>query len=291
MTRMLEGLLYRVSRFDPATFAVTSALLVAVAVIACGMPARRATAVDPRRALRYEYANGTRRAQCNSSMHYTLTLACGFLMAAAADPRTVAVSAAIDRTQITRESRLGSYSVTEHYTIRNLRFGTAAELVANVTYTREAGKIYSVVSRSGSGMLQTRVLDRLLSEEAAMSHGDTRKKALVTTANYAMRSAGEEVIEGRHCDVVELTPRVKSTHLVKGWLWVEAETHNIVRIEGTPSESPSFFAGAPKITREYADIEGLAFAQHSVAISGSLLAGKTELTIEYSDYKVHVDGQ
>jgi putative ABC transport system permease protein len=54
LTRILEGLLFRVSRFDPAIFIATSVLLIAVAVVACGMPARRATGVDPMKALRYE---------------------------------------------------------------------------------------------------------------------------------------------------------------------------------------------------------------------------------------------
>jgi len=52
--RQIAGQLYEVKGTDPVTFAVIASLLVLVALVACWLPARKASQVDPLEALRYE---------------------------------------------------------------------------------------------------------------------------------------------------------------------------------------------------------------------------------------------
>jgi putative ABC transport system permease protein len=54
LTRLMKSLLFQVSANDPLTLTAVALLLVAVALVASYIPARRATRVDPNIALRYE---------------------------------------------------------------------------------------------------------------------------------------------------------------------------------------------------------------------------------------------
>jgi putative ABC transport system permease protein len=52
--RLIRSMLYQTQPFDPGVFALVAALLLAVAVLACAVPAWRASRLDPVQALHME---------------------------------------------------------------------------------------------------------------------------------------------------------------------------------------------------------------------------------------------
>jgi putative ABC transport system permease protein len=54
LMRLLSSLLFGVTPGDPITFIAVTILLIAIGLLACYIPARRASRVDPLVALRYE---------------------------------------------------------------------------------------------------------------------------------------------------------------------------------------------------------------------------------------------
>ena len=54
LTRFLAGTLYGIQPLDVPTFVAVPAILLGIAALACYLPARRATCVDPMEALRHE---------------------------------------------------------------------------------------------------------------------------------------------------------------------------------------------------------------------------------------------
>jgi ABC-type antimicrobial peptide transport system permease subunit len=54
MSRLMQSLLHGTSPFDPMVYAAAALALLATSLVACLLPARRALAIDPARALRLE---------------------------------------------------------------------------------------------------------------------------------------------------------------------------------------------------------------------------------------------
>jgi hypothetical protein len=152
-------------------------------------------------------------------------------------------------------ARFRPYVVTRDYALFGKeRHKAKSEVTAAVTFVPPNSKEYNILKRSGSG-LGERLVRRMLDGETEIvkEYGSTD----FSLDNYGFRFVGEELVNGRRCHVIEITPRRKDKTLLRGTIWVDTHTYLLHRMEGEPAKSPSWWLRNARITFFYSDVEGM----------------------------------
>jgi hypothetical protein len=189
-----------------------------------------------------------------------------------------------------RHALLKDYSIALQYTLQNARFGKRAAAGVLMRYRQIEGERYTVLTRSGSGSLNS-VIDKVLASETDASVPPESAHHQINGANYRVRFLGTELAAARSCYVLELTPRVKSRFLIVGKAWVDAESYGMVRLEGQFAASTSIWIGAPTLSEQFVEVQGFWLPAHVRSVSSSLLLGPSEMNIFFSNYNLHGDTQ
>lgn len=195
----------------------------------------------------------------------------------------------VDAAVKARVQRIAGYTVTEHYAVFRGADEThpVAERTVQTTYRPESGKSYRIVSEGGSAMVRRLGLDPILESEKNINLPGNVEHSWITSANYDMTlKPGSQNVDGRECLVLAINPKRKAPNLIVGTLWVDARDFTIVRLEGIASKAPSVFAGATRMMRQYAKVDGFSMATHARAESSTFLYGRTVVTIDYAGYQI-----
>lgn len=154
----------------------------------------------------------------------------------------------------------------------------------------EHGFQFQIISEEGSPIIRRKVLLAALeAEQAALSSGRGEQAAL-TAANYEFLEASSILTSQAPINLVkvDVRPRRKHVMLVDGSLFLEADSADLVRIEGELSRRPSIWTRRVRVLREYARVSGV---HVPVAMSSSadvLLVGTSTFSMTY-DY-VEING-
>ena len=198
----------------------------------------------------------------------------------------------IDAAVKTRYESIAGFTVTEHYAVYRGKDESrpVAEMTVKTTYRKDSGKSYDIVAESGPAVIRKFGFGPLLANEKSINQPGNVAQSWFTSANYEMtlKPGGIQRLDGRDCFVLAIKPRRKAPNLIEGTLWVDARDHSIVQIAGTPSRSPSVWAGTTHMMRRYANVDGFAMATHARAESNSFLFGRTIVTIDYQDYHLQL---
>jgi hypothetical protein len=197
------------------------------------------------------------------------------------------IDAAVDH----RSKMVSAYTVQELYTIyRNKDVNPAVEVTVKTVYNRSTGKDYAIVSVTGSSLLRSAVVDKVIANEKEMAKASNRESVAITSANYEMTLLPGIVPQnGHNCVQIQLKARRKVPFLFNGKAWFDASDFTLVHIEGSPAASPSFFAGTTNGIRDYGKIDGFSMAERAELHSHSFLFGDTVMKIDYSNYQIQTD--
>ena len=212
----------------------------------------------------------------------------------AQQPDAAAIIRDLDAANQARFDNVLSFTDVEHYAV--FRGGDqthpATEMTVKMTYKKGSGKDYVILSRSGSSLIQKVGLQPLLDNEKAINNPAKVAQSWFTSANYEilLKPGITQSIDNRQCVALSITPRHKAPNMIYGTIWIDAESHTLVHVEGIASRSPSVFAGTTKMMRRYANMHGYAMATHARAESSSPLFGRTVVVIDYSDYHFDLRG-
>jgi hypothetical protein len=181
-------------------------------------------------------------------------------------------------------ARLRPYIVTRNYKL----FGSdviksKSEVIAKVAFVPPDSKKYRIEEASGSGVGAV-LVRRMLAGEA-----EVEKDHLATDLsadNYDFRLLREADVSGQRCYVLELLPRRKEQHLLRGDLWVDADTYLPRRFEGEFAKSPSWWVRDVSVTFTYGDVGGMWLQTSTEAAANVRILGRSTMVSRDVKYKI-----
>lgn len=188
---------------------------------------------------------------------------------------------------VKRQTAFHGYTAARRYILENQHHHKRAEMLVKTTCREDGSKQFEIVSESGWGGARKYVFRSLLKSEAAASEPEQRERSRITPANYSFEMVGAEHIEGRLTYRLAIAPKTVNQYLMQGTIWVDASDYAIVRIEGTPSKSPSFWIKHVHFVHTYEKNGPFWLPVSDRSVTDARIFGSTELTIEYLDYSLN----
>jgi hypothetical protein len=218
------------------------------------------------------------------ALRFTFVGALLYLLAAAAvaqvsaaQPDTNSIVDAMLKAQLSNKARVKPFTVKRNYLLLDKQAEQKAQVVATITTLPPDSKEYEIEHSSGG------MGEKVLTKETESTKGSERKD--LSRENYNFQLLGEEQVDGRRCYLIGLKPRREEKDLLRGKLWVDAETYNIRRIEGSPVKNPSWWLHDLSILMDFAEVDGMWLRTSMHAVANVRFKGKYVMEardLEYS---------
>jgi outer membrane lipoprotein-sorting protein len=199
-------------------------------------------------------------------------------------PSVETIVARMVQARAENRARSRPYIVTREYKLFGKeRQATKSQVVADVTFVPPDSKKYTIQQINGSS-LGKMIVGRMLAREAEI----TKDYSLtdISPDNYDFRFIREEDESGQRCYVLELLPRRKDKNLLRGNIWVDADTYLLRRTEGEPANTPSWWVRDVRIALRYGDVGGMWLQTASEATAHVRILGPCTMVSRDVRYKI-----
>jgi hypothetical protein len=184
----------------------------------------------------------------------------------------------IDRFLAPDDVPLVSYRAFRHLTASTRGGKMRASIDAWTSLDPVNGFTFEVTASEGSGLIQRRVLIAALEAERDAVKGPDRSQSALTRANYEFLDISPE--EGRLVKM-DVRPKRKHVMLIDGALFIEADSADLVRVEGELSKRPSFWTRRVRVVREYDRVEGVHVPVKMSSTADVLVVGASTFSMTY----------
>jgi len=207
---------------------------------------------------------------------------------AAEDASTPPASEVVERMarhDAQRQLLTQGYAGMRRYILENDGMHKRAEMVVRVTGDSDGTKHFEIVSEQGWKAAQKHVLHKMLESESETSSPEARAKTRLCSDNYEFQMAGTETVGDQLTYAIDVTPKRHDKYLFAGRIWVDAKEYALVRAVGNPAKNPSFWTKRVNFVHTYQKNGPFWFPRSTESITDARIFGRTDLTIEYFDYK------
>jgi hypothetical protein len=175
------------------------------------------------------------------------------------------------------DAPLVGYRAFRRLEASNAKFGKDAWLEV-WTEADETGFRYEIVKQGGSDYVCNKVLKKALERERAIWNGRLAARSNLTQENYEFLAASTEP---SGLVRVKVKPKRQDELLIDGSIVLNAESGDLLRVEGRLAKSPSFWAGRVEVVREYVRIEGIRVPVRTESLAQVKMAGASSFTMTY----------
>jgi len=196
-----------------------------------------------------------------------------------------AIIARMAQARAENRTRFCPYIVTREYKLFGKRRDqTRSEVIADVAFVPPDSKRYTIQETNGSG-LGGMIVRRMLASEAKV----TKDYAATDYSpdNYGFHLVGEEEMAGQRCYVLELFPKRKDSHLLRGNLWVDANTYRPRRFEGALAKNPSWWVRDVRVAFDYGRVGDMWLQTGSEASANVRILGPSTVVSQDMRYKLN----